>query len=49
MDIGGADCLLVSCTDLHTLDILEEVSANKGVPALSSNKAFFDDIARALA
>lgn len=46
MDIGNADCLLVSCTDLHTLDILDEVSARKGVPALSSNKAFFEDIER---
>jgi len=46
MDIGDADCLLVSCTDLHTLDILEDLSARKGVPAISSNKAFFDDIAR---
>lgn len=46
MDIGNADCLLISCTDLHTRDILAEVAAMKGVPTFSSNQAFFDDIER---
>ncbi len=46
MDIGDADCILVSCTDLHTLDILNEIAAQKGVPAISSNQALFEDIER---
>lgn len=49
MDIGDADCVLVSCTDLHALDILADIEDMKRVPAISSNSAFFRHVERELA
>jgi len=39
--IPAADALLVSCTDLATLDVIERLEAETGKPVISSNQATF--------
>lgn len=41
VDIPAADALLVSCTDLATLDVIERLEAETGKPVISSNQATF--------
>ncbi len=35
---GGIDALFLSCTNLRTLDIIEQLEAETGLPVLSSNQ-----------
>ena len=35
---GGIDALFLSCTNLRTLDIIEKIEAQTGLPVLSSNQ-----------
>ena len=35
---GGIDALFLSCTNLRTLDLIEELEARTGLPVLSSNQ-----------
>jgi maleate isomerase len=35
---GGIDALFLSCTNLRTLDIIEKLEAETGLPVLSSNQ-----------
>lgn len=39
--VPAADALLVSCTDLATLDIIDQLEAETGRPVISSNQATF--------
>jgi maleate cis-trans isomerase len=39
--VPAADALLISCTDLATLEIIERLEAETGKPAISSNQATF--------
>ncbi len=40
------DAIFLSCTNLRTLDVLEEIEERTGKPALSSNQALIWDMAR---
>lgn len=40
----GADTVVLSCTNLRTLDGLEQLSTAAGVPVVSSNSALFEEI-----
>ena len=41
-----ADAVFLSCTNLRTLDIIEEIETPLGKPALSSNQVLAWDMAR---
>jgi arylmalonate decarboxylase len=44
LDLTGADCLLLSCTDMPTLDLIEQLEAETGLPVISSNLALFRQV-----
>lgn len=37
---GGIDALFLSCTNLRTLDVIEQIEGQTGLPVLSSNLVF---------
>ncbi|WP_247730303.1 maleate cis-trans isomerase family protein [Halovivax limisalsi] len=43
-DHSGADAVFISCTNLPTLDIIEKLEADLGMPVLSSNQATLWDV-----
>ncbi len=43
---GGVDAVFLSCTNLRTLDIIDETEARLGVPVISSNQALGWHMAR---
>ena len=48
MDLNGADCLFLSCSDMPTLDVIAPLEQRLGIPVLSTNLALYRCIARAL-
>ncbi len=44
---SGADAVFLSCTNLRTLDIIDELEAELGIPVLSSNQVLAWHMARA--
>jgi maleate isomerase len=38
-DVAAADCIFISCTDYHVLDVIDQIELERGKPVVTSNQA----------